>query len=104
MKLDRGLRHMAEQAADGACATHAVPVVAQATGRQSERIAGIARFGDGLESDVRELRLAVGRRKHAIFVEALLAARLALSHRPLEWTGFERRVAHAGDVEVAALR
>ena len=102
--LDAGFGYVAKQSAQRADTAHAVPLVAQATGGQRERVAGFAWLGHRLVSGVGEPGLAVRSGENAVFVQACLAGGFARAQRPLPGAGVQHGVVHAGNVEVAAPR
>ena len=102
MHLQRGLGHMAKQAAQVAGAAHAVPLVAQASGGQRKRVAGLGRLRHRLVGFGNEAGASVVGGEDAVFVQACLADGLAFWQRPLLGRSLQHGVAHAGDVQVAA--
>ncbi len=96
---------MAEEAAQGAGAAHAVPLVAQAAGGEAERVAGAARLGDGLPGSGGEARAAVRRGEDSIFIEACAALCGPFRKRPVLWPlAVDQRPRQARDVQVAPAR
>ena len=94
-----------EQARYGTGAAHAVPLVAQATGVEANRIACVGRFSHGLRFSHDETGAAGQCGENAVFVKPRLAACGALRERPLLRTGLiKQRVGKTGDVEVATAR
>ena len=100
--LYRRLGDVAEQAAERAGATHAVPLVAQPAGCQRERVARLAWFSDRRVDGVDKARAAVFGGEDSVFIKPYFSRRFAFPQWPLLRRGVEHRVAHAGDVEVAA--
>jgi hypothetical protein len=72
-----------EQAGDGAGATHAVPLVAQAAGEQADRARLVGAFGGRQVLDGDEAGAAGGGRENAVGVQALAAAARPFGERPL---------------------
>ena len=103
--LQRGLGRVAEQPPQRAGAAHAVPLVAQASRGQAERVAHAGRLGQGLPGCGDEARTPVGCGKDAVRIQARAAragaARVGPLLRPV---GLQRGPGQAGDVQVAPAR
>ena len=95
---------MAEQPSQRAGAAHAVPLVAQPTRGQGERVTRFARLGDGPVHGIDEIGPAIKRGEEAVFVEPDFARRFTFPHRPLQRRLFQQGIGHAGDVQITATR
>ena len=105
VNLQLRLAHMGEQAAQLAGACHAMPLIAQATGIQTERVARIALHGHGLPRLRIKAGTAVIGYKPAVGVQALRALRCTAGHRPLLRAFlFQHLPAQAGDVQISPTR
>ncbi len=84
---------------------HAMPLVAQASGRQPDRVMRIDTIRDGHERCRHEACAAVRRREAPVLVKPRASLRRAGRVRPLLRTvALERRVVEAADVEITADR
>ena len=93
---------MAEQAAQGAGAGHAVPLIAQAAGGQAEGVTRLALLGRGLPGVRGKTGAAIGGGEHAVFVQAGLARGGSLRQWPLLGAcRFEHVPRQTGDVQIA---
>ncbi len=103
--LHGGFGRMAEQAGQGAGATHAVPLVAQAAGGQAEGIACAARLGHAPVLQRHEACASIRGGEDTVFVQPGLAGVGRFRAGPLlRALRVDQCVAQACDVEVAPAR
>lgn len=102
MQVHQGLLFMAEQACAGAGPAHAVPLVAQASGIEGQRVARVAFFLGGAVGFGDQLRASRGGREAAVCIEPCGAVLRASGKWPLlRPQAVEQCVAEAGKIEVA---
>src|SRR5437899_10378396 len=99
MQRELRLSRMGEELRDGAGAAHAVPLIAQASGVELERPAGVGILRDGEIRRSNESRTTVDGWIHAVPVEPRRAIARVLGKRPLlRPARVEQRVRQSRDV------